>query len=84
MKLAPLKWAKFWRKSAADRFDLLLGFEDADCHAYITRYYSNRWHNAAWCWILVAPRASSTQWNGWARSAPEAKRQVEAKLAEVW
>jgi hypothetical protein len=72
-----------WWPDGKDRFDLV-AMGEPDCHAYIIRYWSERWKSSAWCWILTMPRAGGNQHRGFARAAHTAKREVEAAIREHW
>ncbi len=76
----PTKY-KWWK--GPERWDMV-HMGDPDCFAYMIRYWSNHWKSAAWCWILTMPRGGRETARGWASSAHLAKRQVEAKIKELW
>lgn len=78
-KSAKLRW-KWWK--GRERWDVF-HIGEPDFFAYMIRHQGGVWGGQAWCWILTMPRGGRQTAKGWATSAHEAKREVEAKILEL-
>jgi hypothetical protein len=76
-----------WYQNGNDRWDMVM-IGEPDCHAYIVRYWSERWKSAAWCWILTMPRCVDDHhgptYNGFESAPHKAKRSVERTIEREW